>query len=87
MLDNFQLPETEVQDTVPGHSNVHLYDYRQAVSGGYVIGALRLPSCGGVEMDVNVDERTFQRPGRKINVIYHHVTNSRPNDDVLYWDF
>lgn len=87
LLDNFQLPETEVQDTVPGHSNVHLYDYRQAVSGGYVIGALRLPSCGGVEMDVNVDERTFQRPGRKINVIYHHVTNSRPNDDVLYWDF
>jgi len=40
LLDTFALPGTDVPKTVPGHSTVQRYDYRRAVEGGYVVGAV-----------------------------------------------
>ncbi len=87
LLNNFAMTDTQVPETVPGHSNVQRYDYQQAISYGYVVGTLRLPSCGGVEMDIKVDEKTFLSANRRLRGVYRHVNISRPDSNVLYWDF
>lgn len=87
LLDEFELPRTTVPGTVPGCSNVQRADYRQAVDGGYVVGALRIPSCGGVEMAVKIDRDTYRPTSPELRRLLHYASNGRPSDNVLFWDF
>lgn len=85
LLNQFAVPHTAVPRTLPGHSNVQTYEYRQAVEGGYVIGALMLPSCGGVQLDVPVTSRSFRRG--PLQPLKHSVLTTRPSTARLSWDF
>ncbi len=87
LMDDYEQPIVMVQKTVPGHSNVQSYDYRLAVQGGYVVGSLRLPSCGGVELNVKVDSGSFLPPKRQVKAAYKNASRKRPSPDALYWDF
>lgn len=87
LLDEFVVPKTTVSNTVPGHSNVQREDYRRAVEGGYVVGALRIPSCGGVEMAARIEPANFRPSGPDVRAIHSRVSENRPHNDVLYWDF
>ena len=88
LLTHFAVPETPVPRTVPGHSNVHTYQYREAVTGGYVVGGLLLPSCGGVHLAVEVKDKNFSRDGGgQLTMLKQAVRQTRSGNAVLSWDF
>lgn len=88
LLTHFAVPETPVPRTVPGHSNVHTYQYREAVAGGYVVGGLLMPSCGGVHLAVEVKGKNFSRDrGGQLARVKQAVHQTRSGNTALSWDF
>lgn len=88
LLTHFAVPATPVPRTVPGHSNVHTYQYREAVAGGYVVGSLLLPSCGRVHLAVEVRGKNFSRDGGgQLARVKQAVRQTRSGNTVLSWDF
>lgn len=88
LLRHFAVPETPVPRTLPGHSNIDTYEYRQAVAGGYVVGALLMPSCGGVHLAVELNNASFSRDGSgRLSRVKQALRTTRPGSAVLSWDF
>ncbi len=61
LLDQFPVPTTRVDRTLPGMSRVSYFENRRDVPGGYEFRAFWLPTCGGVAMDFNLGPGNFRR--------------------------
>ncbi len=85
LLTEFPTPSVSVPREVPGRSNILGFDYRRATNNGYIVGALRLPSCGGVELAVSVEGTVVHNP--RLPSLSEKVLKKRPDKTVLYWDF
>lgn len=85
LLTEFPMPSVSVPREVPGRSNILGFDYRRAANNGYIVGALRLPSCGGVELAVSVEGTVVHNP--RLPALGEKVLKKRPGKTVLYWDF
>jgi len=61
LLDQFPVPTTKVDRTLPGMSRVSYFENRRDVPGGYEFRAFWMPTCGGVAMDFNLGPGNFKR--------------------------
>lgn len=84
LLNNFHVTEKQVSRSLEGRSNVKRFEHRRDVYGGYETAMLWLPSCGGVEIGIRVNQRNF-RNDTELSIIRDEVLRSRPSRDALAW--
>lgn len=88
LLDRCPIRRTHVNRTLPGLSHVKGFEHRRDFPGGYQIAKLRLPSCGGVAIDIRINKNDFMRDETgKLLQLKQSVLNARPSPDAHYWDF
>lgn len=88
LLNQYPIEKTRVDPTLPGLSHVKGFEHRRDFSGGYQVAQFALPSCGGVSIDIRVNERniTRDRTGR-LDQLRRIVLNARPSSDIVCWDY
>ncbi len=62
-LDDYRVAHTKVPTQLPGRSHVDGFEHRRAVTGGVEVTTLKLPSCGGVSIDIDAEAKNY-RPDR-----------------------
>ncbi len=88
LLDGYVLPETSVERVLPGCFNVKKFDLEEDIPGGRRALYLRLPSCGGVSMEIDIAQNDFVRePGAKLPELRAAVLAARTSPQALTWDF
>jgi len=88
LMNQFPVQDTHVERTLPGISNIKEFSNRKDTKVGYEVLYLWLPSCGGVEININVKEDSFvlDKTGGIAN-IRKAIIKARPSADSLYWKF
>lgn len=87
LMDRIPVHQVMVNRTLPGRSNVKGFTHRRDYSGGYEVTSLQLPSCGGVNMDLEVERRNFRKDrSRHLMELRSTVLKSRPSPGTFYWD-
>lgn len=100
LLDRFPLPGAKVPRTLPGISRVRKLEREREIAEGHETTTLWMPSCGGVNMDIQIGPHNFKRApapkagsrpkatGGKKSAAGKKaaILKSRPSPDVLYWD-
>lgn len=88
LLNQYPIEKTHINRTLPGLSHVKGFEHRRDLPGGYQIAQLRLPSCGGVSIDIRISKANFVRDKTgKLLELRQTVLKLRPSSDALYWDF
>lgn len=88
LLEHLPLVQTDVPPTLPGLSNARQFEHRWDVPNGYKIVRLCLPSCGGVDIGINVTASSFHhdQTGRLLRM-KQALLSARSSSEALYWDF
>jgi len=87
LINRWPVKETSVDRTLPGLSHAKGFDHRRDFAGGYQIVQLRLPSCGGVSMDIGVGKINFSTDKtEKLPKLRKAVLETRPSQNAVYWD-
>jgi hypothetical protein len=86
LLDDYQVSRVDVPHRLPGRSSIARFSHRTEQSGGYTELKLLLPSCGGVEMDLQVSEETFHTLRPAWHRVGGEAIKARPSPDALVWD-
>lgn len=88
LLDGYRVLETEVKRSLPGISNIKTYNYRRDHSDGWEEIHFWLPSCGGVDIDIEVKpEHRKPVSGGQLTAIRDALRGDRPSRDVLDWSY
>jgi hypothetical protein len=88
LLDQLPLMQTDVPITLPGLSNVKQFEHRWDVPNGYKVVQLCLPSCGGVDIGINVTASSFHRDQTgRLPRVRQALLSARSSSEALYWDF
>jgi hypothetical protein len=88
LLKQVVLLEVTVGRQVPGRSNVKQFSMQRSFPGGVQIASILLPSCGGVGIDIKIDNNYFMKaPGSWVSEMIKQVLSSRPSPQMFYWDF
>jgi hypothetical protein len=88
LMERFPVPQTSVNQQLPGRSNVKHFKHREDVAGGYRIAQLWIPTCGGVGISINVSQNNFMTATTgDLAELRALVMNTRPSPDALFWDF
>ena len=87
-LTQYPLKRTLVDRTLPGLSHVKGFDHRRDFNGGYEVAQVRLPSCGGVSIDIRVSKDNILKDETgRLRKLREAVLKARSSPDDLYWDF
>jgi hypothetical protein len=81
LLDVYRVPATSVPKELPGHANVGYWEH----STGNRQVNVQLPSCGGVDMHVEVGESSF-RQDLRLTPVMSAALASRPYITALFWN-
>jgi len=88
LLKNYKVTEIPVSRSLPGRCSVKGFEMREETPAGYRVTTIRMPSCGGVEINVSPQlslvnsERaaSMQRSCRQ-------ALSARPSAAALDWEF
>jgi len=86
-LNGFLLPETQVEKSLPGRSVIREFEYKKEIKNGYSILHIWLPSCGGVDININPDKHSFQVPSDP--ALFHELKRriiNQKKSTKFYWD-
>jgi hypothetical protein len=88
LLNRYPISETHVDRTLPGLSNVKKLEHRRDFPGGYETVELTIPSCGGVSIDITINNKNLieDKTGQLLK-LRETVLKSRASPNDLYWDF
>jgi len=87
LLNDYKVSTTKVKRTLPGISRIEKFEHRREYEDSYEIYKLWLPSCGGVGIDIEVDQSTLIKDiENKLNKLEQRILQSRPADNALFWD-
>jgi hypothetical protein len=88
LLDHLPLLQADIPRTLPGLSNARQFEHRWDVPNGYKIVQLCLPSCGGVDIGINVTASSFHRDQTgRLPRVKQALLSARSSSEALYWDF
>jgi hypothetical protein len=74
----------KVDRHLPGRSNV----MRDTITFGYQQALFWLPSCGGVDIGINVTKKNFTKDTTKrLSKLKSLVLKTRPSQEALFWDY
>ena len=85
-LDTFPVARTEVPTQLPGRPHADGFELHRAVAGGVEVVSLRLPSCGGVEIDIEAESNNF-RPaqGDELRQLQDRVLDGKRASRSVGW--
>jgi hypothetical protein len=88
LLDHYPIPQTKVSPQLPGRSNVKEFKHEKDLSRGrHQTVQFWLPTCGGVGMNLKVDQSNFiKETTTKIVLMKTTIIKSRPSTETLFWD-
>jgi hypothetical protein len=87
-LNGYRIPGTHIKRKLPGRSNVKAFEHRRDFPGGYQILQLKLPSCGGVGIDIEISHAHFMKDATgTVSRLRADVLEARPSPEALYWDY
>jgi hypothetical protein len=87
LLDHSPLSWVDVPLTLPGLANLKQFQHRRDVPDGYELLQLWLPSCGGVDIGINVTADSFDRDRTgRLPAMKRELLSARPSPEALYWD-
>lgn len=86
LLERFRIREESLKPTLPGRSHVKRYEHRQDYEGGYSIAQLWLPSCGGVEIRISMQNAIIEHPISGDIVNQKIEVRKKSNGRTLTWD-
>ncbi len=87
-LHEYRVGSTEVEQKLPGRSNVKRFAHREEYANGYSEVRLWLPSCGGVGMAIECKPSTVQKSRRgQLRRLSTNVRMSRGSLEDLHWNF
>ncbi len=87
LLNDFLLTEIKVEQSLPGQSIIREFEHREELPDGYRIFHMWLPSCGGVDININPDQDYFHTPMDNLFLqsLKRKILNQKsPNN--FYWD-
>jgi hypothetical protein len=88
LLSQFPVSRAAVPTRLPGISNIRRFEHRQGIPNGYRILKLRIPSCGGVDIAINVTSSDlFKDPTGNLRALGPSLLATRPSSRSLHWDF
>ncbi|MBC6480028.1 MAG: hypothetical protein GDA56_21845 [Hormoscilla sp. GM7CHS1pb] len=85
LLDDYQIPHTPVARQLPGYSHVGELEERKQTETGYQTINVKIPSCGGVGIDISVSKENFVTDST-VTKLATKIKQTRPSLDTLYWD-
>ncbi|RMH80331.1 MAG: DUF1598 domain-containing protein [Calditrichaeota bacterium] len=87
-ISAYRVGQTHVDTTLPGRSRVQRYTHRKDFEGGYQIAQFWLPSCGGVKIEISMQQAIirYRKSGAVIEQT-NEVRRTRPGPQSLTWDF
>ena len=83
LLEGYEVPELRVDPQVSGYFYVDGFS-QQSASGNQIF-EVKLPSCGGVGIDLKVSNENFIRGSNNINNLRDQVISSRHDVDSISW--
>lgn len=87
LLNHYPLQGKKVRQNLPGRFHVKRYEKQMHTNEGIQTQKLWLPSCGGVEMDIELDKSLFRKEsGNQLEQFKEKVLKERTSDDQLYYD-
>ncbi|MGR3303712.1 MAG: DUF1598 domain-containing protein [Candidatus Scalindua sp.] len=88
LLERFPINYEHVKPTRPGISNVKEFQHKREYPGGYEIFYLWLPSCGGVSIDIIINNSDIVKDNTgSLLELKRNALKARPDPEALYWDF
>ncbi len=88
LLSHYRIRKITIKHELPGRSNVKEFKHRRDFDGGYRIAHFYLPSCGGVEISIEIDQENFAKDTTgKLSKLRAAVLNARPSPEAFAWDF
>ncbi len=87
-LKHFIKQHEDVNKTLKGVSNVKQLKNRTAIKGGYSERTLWITNCGGVSMDIDINNSDIgeDKTGALLSA-KNNILEKRPNANALYWDY
>jgi hypothetical protein len=86
LLEAAAIPDADVERTLPGRSHVVGFDVTERTGGVVRTRTVRLPSCGGVDLTVDLAQADVRRePSPALASLVARVLAGRPAADVLAW--
>ena len=86
LLESFPVTRTRVDRQKPGQANAKGFDHRTRVPGEEQIFSLRLPSCGGVGMPIEVGADRIRHPSRSpLEDVGVAILNGKDRTDDFTW--
>ncbi len=87
-LDRYSHANVTVPQELPGRSNVNGFSHRVDSPDGYVQYEISLPSCGGVDIAIDVGPESFSPDTTgTLADLRAAVLSARPSPDALFWAF
>jgi len=87
LLNDYRVNLTTVKQTLPGISRIEKFEHRRDFEDSYEIIKLWLPSCGGVGIDIEVDNSKMVKDvEKKLNKLEKRILRTRPTENTLFWD-
>ena len=87
LIDNAPIHHFDVNRNLPGVSNAKEIYFRKEFPESTLTQHIILPICGGVGIDIQVDNKSLQRDfSHQIEVLQRSVIALRPALTVLFWD-
>ncbi len=86
LLDSAALPEDDVPSGLPGRSRVVGFETETPTTRGILRSTVRLPSCGGVDLSVDLARAEVRREtSPALHALTRRILASRPTPDALQW--
>lgn len=88
LLERFRIPDTAVDSTLPGRSNVKGFSHRQDYANGYRIARAWIPVCGGVSMEFEISQSDIRRDATgRLAELRRRILRARSSPDTVSWNF
>lgn len=87
LLDEYTVQNVIVEEELPGITNVKFFKHRIDYDGGYQLYQLYIPTCGGVGMELEIDDENIipDKTG-ELPSLQNVVLDSRTNTDAVSWN-
>lgn len=87
LLNEFSVSETQVKRSLPGRSTIREFEHREELANGYRILHMWLPSCGGVDINIQPEEGSFQTPvDQSLFEKLKYKILQQKDAENFYWD-
>lgn len=81
LLEDFEITQTHVNSQLPGKPHISRYENKQNNNSSH----FWLRSCGGVDIDININQNQFKYNNDYLAELKKTVIENRPSSSSIFW--